>query len=207
MRVLQDLLASSGLNLEQLPMPMGLLLLAQTLQAILISPLLNAIPVLGEELGWRAYLQPKLMPLGPRKALLLTGAIWGLWHAPIIAMGYNYGNFDLNYFGAPWTGILMMTLATMWLGVFFGWLSERAGSVWPAVIGHGSLNGTASVALFMVQGAPLLLLGPSAMGVVGGSGFILAAVLILVIPGALRKASLPLSDDVVVDSTEISAES
>jgi membrane protease YdiL (CAAX protease family) len=200
--VLWDLMASSGVSAEQLSIPMWLLLLVQIVQAVLLSPLLNAIPILGEEFGWRAYLQPKLMPLGERKAFVLTGIIWGLWHAPIIAMGYNYGNFDLNYFGAPWTGILMMTLATVWLGIFFGWLTYKAGSVWPAVIGHGSLNGIASVAFFMVKGAPLLLLGPSAVGLVGGSGFILAAVLILVIPGAMRMTAAPLPDE---DAGEIVA--
>lgn len=35
---------------------------------------------LGEEIGWRAYLQQKLMPLGPRKALLVVGAVWAVWH-------------------------------------------------------------------------------------------------------------------------------
>ena len=35
-----------------------------------------------KELGWRGYLLPKLMPLGEKKALLISGLIWGLWHAP-----------------------------------------------------------------------------------------------------------------------------
>ena len=54
--------------------------ISQTLFAVLIAPLINSIPILGEEFGWRAYLQPKLMPLGGRTAILLTGVIWGVWH-------------------------------------------------------------------------------------------------------------------------------
>ena len=57
---------------------------AQTFQALLLAPLLNAIPTLGEEFGWRGYLQPKLMPLGGRNAVLLTGIIWGVWHLSLI---------------------------------------------------------------------------------------------------------------------------
>ena len=184
--VLRDMLISSGFDLDTLQMPLAMLLLIQTLQGVILAPILNAIPILGEEFGWRAYLQPKLMSLGPRKAMVVTGIIWGLWHAPIIAMGYNYGNFDPNYWGAPWSGIVMMTLGTIWLGIFFGWLTLKADSVWPAVIGHAVLNGTAAIALFMARGTPLMLLGPTAVGLIGGLGFIAVALLIFVIPGAFQ---------------------
>jgi membrane protease YdiL (CAAX protease family) len=52
----------------------------------------------GEEFGWRAYLLPKLLPLGARKAVLLVGAIWAVWHWPYVFMGYEYW---INYWGAP----------------------------------------------------------------------------------------------------------
>ncbi len=128
---------------EATPIPdPKMVLLVQTAIALVLAPVLNAIPILGEEFGWRAYLQPKLMPLGGRKAMLWMGLIWGLWHAPIIAMGHNYGR---EYPSAPWTGILAMTWFTFVFGTFIGWASIRAGSVWPAVIGHGALK-TASPA-------------------------------------------------------------
>jgi membrane protease YdiL (CAAX protease family) len=151
------------------------IVLTQTLTAVLIAPILNAIPILGEEFGWRAYLQPKLMPLGGRKTMVLMGVIWGLWHAPLIAMGHNYGT---NYPGAPWTGIL----ATIWimflLGTFLGWAVLRGGSVWPAVIGHGAFNGIAGIYVFFTQGNPNLLLGPSAAGLLGS--WALAAVALII---------------------------
>ena len=75
------------------------LILVQSFLAILIAPILNALLTFGEEFGWRGYLLPKLLGLGARKALLISGIIWGVWHWPIIAMGYNYGS---GYFGAPW---------------------------------------------------------------------------------------------------------
>jgi membrane protease YdiL (CAAX protease family) len=57
----------------------------------LISILFGAVLVfIGEEFGWRAYLLPKLMPLGSRKAVLLTGVIWSAWHWPMIIMGFYY---------------------------------------------------------------------------------------------------------------------
>lgn len=75
------------------------LLLISAVQVIVIGPVINIIPTLGEELGWRGYLLPKLRTfLSDRSALALTGVIWGLWHAPIIWMGHNYGT---DYPGYP----------------------------------------------------------------------------------------------------------
>jgi uncharacterized protein len=197
--VLREMLVSSGFDLDTLQMPLAMLLLIQTLQGVILAPILNAIPIFGEEFGWRAYLQPKLMPLGPRKALVVTGIIWGLWHAPIIAMGYNYGNFDPNYWGAPWSGIVMMTLGTIWLGIFFGWLTLKADSVWPAVIGHAVLNGTAAISLFMARGTPLMLLGPTPVGLIGGVGFIAVALLIFLIPGTFQVKEVVSASEEVID--------
>jgi len=158
----------------------------QTLQALLISPLLNAIPTFGEEFGWRGYLQPKLMPLGGRKAVLITGVIWGIWHWPVILMGYNYGK---DYFGAPFLGPLAMVWFTLSLSVIFGWLTIKAESVWPAVIAHGALNGIASLGIIFVQGNPDPLLGPAPTGIIGGLGLTLTAVLLLILPDSLKPST------------------
>ena len=155
----------------------------QTLQAILIAPLLNAIPTFGEEFGWRGYLQPKLMPLGGRKAVLLTSLIWGVWHWPVILMGYNYG---FIYFGAPFLGPLAMIWFTLTLGVIFGWLTIKTDSFWPAVIGHGALNGIAGLSLIFLKGTPDPLIGPTPLGLIGGLGLTIAAILIFFLPNTLK---------------------
>ena len=155
----------------------------QTLQALLISPLLNALSTFGEEFGWRGYLQPKLMPLGGRKAVLLTGVVWGIWHWPVILMGYNYGS---NYFGAPFLGPLAMVWFTLSLSVIFGWITIKAESVWPAVIAHGALNGIASLGIIFAQGNPDSLLGPAPTGIIGGLGLTLTAALLLILPDSME---------------------
>ncbi len=160
-----------------------LIVISQTATAVLIAPILNAIPILGEEFGWRAYLQPKLLPLGTRKAMILMGVIWGLWHAPIIAMGHNYG---VNYPGAPWLGILAMTWFTFLFGTFIGWAVLRSGSVWPAVIGHGALNGIAGIQVFFIQGNPNQVLGPAVVGVIGSLTIALITLVIFLWPNALN---------------------
>jgi membrane protease YdiL (CAAX protease family) len=142
--------------------PAGFIAL-QVIETILLAPILGSLATFGEEFGWRAYLLPKLTPLGQRKALLLTGAIWGIWHWPIIAMGYNFGT---DYPGAPWSGLLGMVWFTIVVGIFFGWLTLKTGTIWPAVIGHAALNGWGQLNSLLVIGHPNTLLGPSAVGLI-----------------------------------------
>ena len=76
--------------------------------SLVIAPFINVIPAFGEELGWRGMLYPTLAErMSERMAALATGVIWGLWHAPAIAMGHNYG---MGYAGFPVVGIRTMTL-------------------------------------------------------------------------------------------------
>ena len=163
------------------PIDVRKLILIQTAVGILVAPLLNGPATFGEEFGWRGYLQPKLMPLGGRKALVIIGIIWGVWHWPMIAMGHNYG---LDYPGAPWLGMLMMVWFTLILGIFLGWVTIRSRCVWPAVIGHGAINGIANLGSIFVQGSPNPLLGPLPIGLIGSLPMALLALAILLIPGA-----------------------
>jgi membrane protease YdiL (CAAX protease family) len=157
---------------EPAPFGPGQFVVIQLAQAVVIAPVINAIFVLGEEFGWRAYLQQKMMPLGYRRAMVWMGVIWGAWHWPLIAMGHNFG---LNYPGAPWTGMLLFTWFTFAVGTFFGWLTLRGRSVWPAVIGHAVLNGVAGAVVFFTIGEPNPLLGPTVAGLVGVVPFSLFA--------------------------------
>ncbi len=62
-------------------------------QGILAGLTVNGLFAFGEEYGWRGVLAGELRPLGAVRANLLTGVLWGLWHAPIIIlMGHNYGS-------------------------------------------------------------------------------------------------------------------
>lgn len=41
---------------------------------------------LAEEIGIRGYLLPKLLSLGRRRALALSGLVWATWHMPLILL-------------------------------------------------------------------------------------------------------------------------
>lgn len=153
------------------------LFLISIIQIIVIGPIVNIIPTLGEELGWRGYLLPKLRTLMPdRLALVLTGVIWGLWHAPIIVMGHNYGK---SYWGYPWLGILTMVVFCVCLGIFEGYMSIKMKSVIPAAMIHSAVNAGAGLPIYMIKSGYNPILGPSITGLVGGLPFLVLAIILL----------------------------
>jgi membrane protease YdiL (CAAX protease family) len=156
-------------------------LITQTPFTIVLSAL--SLPLMvGEEFGWRAYLLPKLMPLGARKAVLLVGIIHGSWHWPFFLMGYNYG-FD--YWGAPVVGALLYLLISCLLSTLLTWVTLRSGSVWPAALAHGTINGSANWTFVFSRGTLEPLLGPQPVGIIGSLGYALLALLIFFHPRAL----------------------
>lgn len=173
--LLENQAASAGMELE-LP-NVAALAVAQIAMGIFLGPLLNIAATFGEEWGWRGYLMPKLakrMSITP--ALLISGVIWGLWHAPITALGHNYG---LGYPGWPVTGVLAMCCFCVVCGIFLSYVTIRTGSCLAAALGHGAINALAGAStLFAVAGVSPFI-GPAPTGIIGGCGLILAAVAML----------------------------
>ena len=153
------------------------MLLMQLPFAVLLAPALNIFTTFGEEWGWRGYLVPKMSAkLRIVPALLVTGVIWGLWHAPLTVIGHNYG---VGYPGWPFAGIAAMCAFCIVMGIFLTYVTVRTGSCLAAAIGHGAVNGFLNaVVLFSATGGNPFV-GPLSTGIVGGSAFIAVAALML----------------------------
>ncbi len=152
-------------------------LLVQLPFAVLAAPALNIVTTFGEEWGWRGYLVPKMATrLRIVPTLLVTGVIWGLWHAPLTVIGHNYGT---GYPTWPVGGIAAMCAFCVVIGIFLTYVTERTGSCLAAAIGHGAINGfvNASLLFSVTGGNPFV--GPMPIGIVGGCGFVAAAAVML----------------------------
>lgn len=145
-------------SLSQIPGLRGasprLVVAVQFLLAITLAPLINVIFALGEELGWRGFLLRELLPLGQWQAILLSGLIWGLWHAPAVMQG-------LNYPGYPILGVFMMVVFCILLGTILAWLYLNTASPWTPALAHGAVNA--------VAGLPVLFLQPGFNPAFGGT--------------------------------------
>lgn len=147
--------------------PSALLLI--TLLALPLNTLVSAVPAFGEELGWRGFLQSALSPLGFWRMSLLSGVLWGLWHAPVILLGYNFARPDV-------LGVLAMIVFCVLVGTLLHWLRAICRNVWVAVVAHGAVNTvTGTTLLFLPAGADVLW-----TTVLGVPGWILLAAVIAV---------------------------
>ncbi len=105
--------------------------------ATIVGPMLTLglVLSLGEELGWRGYLLPRLEALGAWAAVLLTGLLHALFHLPIIFLTTLYHPSANKLILVP-----LFVLSVTLVGAFLGYLRLSTGSVWPAVLGHSAHN-------------------------------------------------------------------
>jgi membrane protease YdiL (CAAX protease family) len=131
-----------------------------------------ATPVfLGEELGWRGYLQVRIFPGRPLVAATVTGLVWAVWHFPLW----------LTVLQLPLWTLPVMTVSLVVSSVFLGWVQQRSGSVWTPAVGHSTNNtfeaSFGSVAFTGATGNAWLPLGPSLVIVAAEAVVLLTAVL------------------------------
>lgn len=135
---------------------------------------------MGEEIGWRGYLTPKLNELfGPKKGVFLSGVIWCLWHLPVYASGYAS---DLPiWYQLPALLVLIFILAFP-----FYYLSMKTKSVWPAVCLHFTHNFIAQIMLDQSIGGEMR---PYLAGETGIISIVLLLFIAVISYNKLRKLS------------------
>ena len=115
-----------------------------TIQGLVAHIVLNAVVglivvsslALFEEIGWRAWLLPRLVDrIGARRAVVATSIIWALWHVPFQLSGIQYVE------GVSPLGLsLTLVPGIMAAGLILGWLWLRTESIWLVAIAHGASN-------------------------------------------------------------------
>ena len=90
---------------------------------------------LGEELGWRGFLFPRLQErFGFTGACLISGTLWAVWHYPgLLGADYNAGT-DARF------AIVCFTIMVIAMAFIMGYLRVRSGSLWPCVLLHATHN-------------------------------------------------------------------
>jgi membrane protease YdiL (CAAX protease family) len=119
--------------------------------------------VIGEEIGWRSFLQPRLRTrLGLASAGLVTGVVWTLWHLPIYLQ--------------PELGLVALAAFAVWvipLAVVMGVFSEATRfSAILATVMHGAANIATPIVLPGVDRVVWLVLG-GVIYAVGVSAYLL----------------------------------
>ncbi|MBQ1213566.1 MAG: CPBP family intramembrane metalloprotease [Tidjanibacter sp.] len=147
---------------------------------------INALFAFGEEYGWRYFMVRGLAGKKFIPSALIIGAVWGIWHAPMILLfGHNYPNDRV-------LGVAMMVIFCIAGGIVELYFVLKAGSVWPAVLIHGVMNAIAGITVLMIGTESVVLY--AFMGVAG-------IVALLLTSGALYLYDRFVSHDNIFGST------
>jgi len=101
----------------------------------------GTLTALGEEIGWRGYLQPRLDAAGVRYSVAVVWICELIYHAPVMA-GAGYAAA-----GGFFTSLLLFAAVGLPTSFLWAFESYRARSLWPAVFFH-SFHNTVSQWLF-----------------------------------------------------------
>lgn len=89
-----------------------------------------------EEVGWRAWLLPRLAArLDARAAVLVTSFVWALWHVPFALAGIHHIDN-----ASPVRVAISVPLASVGIGLVLGWLWMKTRSIWMVTLAHGAVN-------------------------------------------------------------------
>jgi uncharacterized protein len=89
---------------------------------------------LGEEIGWRGFLLPRLTArFGFTLGCLANGLTWAAWHYPILVRS-DFSGTD------PAFAFVCFTLMVTAMAYILGWLRLKTGSLWPCALLHASHN-------------------------------------------------------------------
>jgi membrane protease YdiL (CAAX protease family) len=131
----QDYAAFAGKSLGLAAFPPAARVALMVLLQASAGFVLSCSTALGEEIGWRGFLAPRLLArFGFAGGSTATGLLWSLWHLPVI--------FWVNYYGdVPRAFAIACFAATLVAASFvYSWFRLRSGSLWPAVVLHASHN-------------------------------------------------------------------
>jgi len=172
--------------------PVPVMAVALLSQGLLAGLTINGLFAFGEEYGWRGVLAQELRPLGNLRANLLTGVLWGLWHAPIIILlGHNYGT--------EWGwGIFLMVAWTTPLAFLLSWVRERSGSVIAPAFLHGAYNGTIGFFALTILGGSVIVALP--MGLLMALVLTVVAIVVWLLPLRPAKVEEPVTVSTVSEA-------
>ena len=135
---------NAGVDPETLPLSVKQIALLQVLSAPFVAAVVNTIVMmLTEEVGWRGWLWDRWSHMPFWQHALLTGLIWGVWHAPMVALGHNYPEL-------PIWGPVIFTVWVMLMTPIIAFIREVGGTMVHAAMFHGVFNGVAPITVILM---------------------------------------------------------
>lgn len=117
-----------------LPLPTPLLIIIVPLLTFILAPIINMIPALGEEIGWRGFLLPALAPLGTVRAIAISSTLWALWHLAIISL------LGFASVTATWPAVALSFFMLLAFGLWLSYVWLKTTSTILTAFMHATFN-------------------------------------------------------------------
>ena len=108
-------------------------LLIRSIVVLTVGLTINFVLAFGEELGWRGYLQQRIIGTQFKYPYALCGLIWAGWHYPFLWYLYNPTSTQIYE-------SVFFTINVIFLGMILGRLRTNSGSVWIPAMLHAAHN-------------------------------------------------------------------
>jgi len=103
--------------------------------SLVITFIVCVITALGEEVGWRGFMYPVMQRIwGWKKAIIVSGCIWAVWHLPLVISGLYLPDTVMVY------RIPAFIIEVFALTVIITWIRMKSNSVWTAILFHAIHN-------------------------------------------------------------------
>lgn len=143
--------------------------LAGVVGAILFAPFAQLVFSLGSELGWRAFLLPRLLPLGTWPAITITSVVWWAWQLPLV----------LDPRSASWPlEAAAFFFWALFVGEIAAWLYLRARSVWAPALFMAAMSASSYLPALVLRE-----LSPDGASPFGPAALIVPALVVFLIRG------------------------
>ena len=110
----------------------------------MLIPMLILVTIqagVGEEIGWRAFITPKLQKsMNGLKACLLISFIWSIWHVPLYFVPGGFQNVMMHQIGLP-VSFVGYTVHLFAASVIMTWSYNLTKSIAMPILIHGFQNG------------------------------------------------------------------
>jgi len=159
--------------LDAMPFPFFWVIL---IQGLIGGVTIGALVAMGEELGFRGFLQRQFSSMGFWRSSAVIGIIWGIWAAPIVLFGHRYPDHTA-------AGLGMMTVYCLLASPIHSYLRLKSRSVIAPSIFGGTVSSLALIPIMMLAGgsdltagitglAGLLVLAVTDIGILGFEHFL-----------------------------------
>ncbi len=136
--------------------PTGLVGLALATGVILVGP------ILGEEVGWRGFLEARLVErFGLDAGIVALGLIWGLWHLPVALNSHSLVDTPV------YEALVHYPVFCVFLSYILAYTRQMSGSIWGPAVAHAFNNGIAGTFILSATRARPLTESAVTLGVLG----------------------------------------